>query len=140
MAHLFLFTDKTFMVCLADGDIPKGDTPGSLTLGRYDGKLLVRAAAISHFDDAMVCFTTGTMIDTPDGPRKRWMPERSRFAGRGSARFRRRARWPHQLHRLRHRQRHAPAAFAPAPRADPGQPGRDHVRRGGGSSAPPSIW
>lgn len=72
-ADVFLFTDKTYMVRLRDTDIPEGASPewfGDLTLGQYDWRLLTHDAGIRNYDQAlMMCFTAGTLIDTPNGPR-----------------------------------------------------------------------
>lgn len=70
--HVFLFTDKTYMLRLQDADIPEGadfSSFGKIELGHYDWQLLRYDAPIHRFDDEMMCFTAGTMIDTPDGPR-----------------------------------------------------------------------
>ncbi|MDB6453788.1 Hint domain-containing protein [Falsirhodobacter sp. 20TX0035] len=74
-AYVFLMTDKSYMVRIADGDIPEGATPGSfgdLTLGKYAlVNLLDTKAPIGSFDQPLMpCFTAGTLIDTPEGPRK----------------------------------------------------------------------
>lgn len=74
-AFVFLMTDRTYMVRIADDAIPEGVSAedfGTLRLGRQVTpwhNLL--GARIDDFDKPlMTCFTAGTLIDTPDGPRK----------------------------------------------------------------------
>lgn len=68
---VWLFTDGTWMVRLNDADIPPGkhySQVTQITLGTFDG-VDYSGTWISTRDSPFVCFTDGTLIATPDGPR-----------------------------------------------------------------------
>ena len=69
---VWLFTDGTWMTRLNDADIPPGKSHvqvTQITLGFYDG-VEYSGTWISTRDQAFVCFTSGTLIDTANGPRR----------------------------------------------------------------------
>ena len=76
---VWLFTDGSYMVRMSDADIPAGthySTVSSITLGQWDGAEY-SGSYIESRDDPFLCFTSGTLIDTPDGPRPlRWTGRR----------------------------------------------------------------
>ncbi len=67
---VWLFDDGTYMVRLADADIPAHvhhSAVTGLTLGKFSG-VEYSGNYIATRDDAFVCFTAGTLIQTAQGP------------------------------------------------------------------------
>ncbi len=67
---VWLFDDGTYMVRVRDPDIPDGHFKKvtELRLGTFDG-VEYDGSYISTRVNGFVCFATGTVIDTPTGPR-----------------------------------------------------------------------
>lgn len=68
---VWLFGDGTYMVRIADADIPHGvnhDKVESIKLGGWDG-IEYSHSWVDTRDEAFVCFAAGTLIETAEGPR-----------------------------------------------------------------------
>ncbi|MFA5582109.1 MAG: Hint domain-containing protein, partial [Paracoccaceae bacterium] len=68
---VWLFTDGTYMVRIEDAEIPAYthySTVSQITLGTWDREEYT-GSYIAPRTDPFLCFTPGTLIDTPDGPR-----------------------------------------------------------------------
>lgn len=68
---VWLFTDGTYMVRIEDADIPAythHSKVTEITLGTWDGAEY-SGTFIAPRTDPFLCFTPGTLIETPDGPR-----------------------------------------------------------------------